>query len=77
MGMVCQFEQTGHQETRTLAPELDEGVVPRFLKQKTFKNYRELLTKERAKTERMFLIRVLARKEAENRRRSQRAGNNG
>ena len=46
-------------------------------KQKTFKNYRELLAKERAKTERMFFIKVLARKEAENRRHSQRAGNNG
>jgi hypothetical protein len=51
--------------------------VPRFLKQKTFKNYRELLAKERAETERVFFIKVLTRKEAETRRRSQRAGNNG
>jgi hypothetical protein len=47
------------------------------LSKKTFKNYRELLAKERAETERMFFIKVLARKEAENRRRSQQAGNNG
>ena len=40
-----------------------------FLKRKAFKNYRELLAKERSETERMFLIKVLARKEAENRRR--------
>jgi len=39
-------------------------------KQKTFKNYRELLAKERSETERIFLLRVLARKGAENRRRS-------
>ena len=75
--MMCQFEQTGHRDTQNLSPELDEGAVPRYLKQKTFKNYRELLAKERAETERMFFIKVLARKEAENRRRSQRAGNNG
>ena len=75
--MMCRIEQTGHRDTQNLAPDLDEGAVPRFRKQKTFKNYRELLAKERTETERMFFIRVLARKEAENRRRSQRAGNNG
>ena len=31
-------------------------------------DYRELLANERAKTERMFLLKVLGRKEAENRR---------
>jgi hypothetical protein len=40
-----------------------------FLKQKAFKNYRELLAKERSETERMFLLNVLGRKEAEDRRR--------
>ncbi len=33
--------------------------MQRFLKQKTFKNYRELLAKERSETERMFLLKVL------------------
>jgi hypothetical protein len=42
--------------------------MQRFVQQKTFKNYRELLANERAKTERMFLLKVLVRKEAENRR---------
>jgi hypothetical protein len=44
--------------------------MKRFLKQETFKNYRELLAKERSETERMFLLKVLGRKEAESRRRS-------
>jgi hypothetical protein len=39
-----------------------------FIRQKPFKNYGELLAKERSETERMFLVKVLARKEAENRR---------
>jgi hypothetical protein len=34
-------------------------------KQKTFKNYRELLAKERSETERMFILKVLERNEAE------------
>jgi hypothetical protein len=46
--------------------------MQRFLQQKTLKNYRELLAKDRAKTERMFFIKMLARKGAENRRRSAR-----
>jgi hypothetical protein len=48
-----------------------------FLRQKTFKNYRELLAKERSETERMFLLNVLGRKEAENRRRSIALARNG
>jgi hypothetical protein len=74
---VCRFEQTGRQKAQNTHTGTNEGPVPRFLKQKTFKNYRELLAKERAETERMFFIKVLTRKEAETRRRSQRAGNNG
>jgi hypothetical protein len=46
--------------------------MQRFLQQKTSKNYRELLAKERSEAERAFLLTVLARKEAENRRRSAR-----
>jgi hypothetical protein len=46
--------------------------MQRFLQQKTSKNYRELLAKERSEAERVFLLTVLARKEAENRRRSAR-----
>jgi hypothetical protein len=46
-----------------------------FLKRKTFKNYQELLAEERAETERLFILKVLARKEAENRSRSVRGGN--
>jgi hypothetical protein len=49
--------------------------MQRFLK--TFKNYRELLAKERSETERMFLLNVLGRKEAENRRRSLALARNG
>ena len=51
--------------------------MQRFLKQKTFKNCRELLAKERSETERMFLLKVLGRKEAENRRRSIALARNG
>ena len=42
-----------------------------FIRQKPFKNYGELLAKERSETERMFLVKVLARKEAENRARAE------
>jgi hypothetical protein len=51
--------------------------MQRFLKQKMFKNYRELLAKERSETERMFLLKVLGRKEAEDRRRSVVLARNG
>src|ERR1700730_4685793 len=75
-GRVCPFEQTGHQVTWSLVPQRDEGRgMQRFLK--TFKNYRELLAKERSETERMFLLKVLGRKEAENRRRSIALARNG
>jgi hypothetical protein len=43
--------------------------MQRFIQQKTFKSYGELLAEERSETERMFIAKVLARKEAENRRR--------
>jgi hypothetical protein len=56
--------------------EMRRGMQ-RFLKQETFKNYRELLAKERSETERMFLLKVLGRKEAENRRRSIARARNG
>ena len=46
--------------------------MQRFLQQKTFKDYREQLSNERSETERMFLLKVLTRKGAENRRRSAR-----
>jgi hypothetical protein len=51
--------------------------MKRFLKQETSTNYRELLAKERSETERMFLLKVLGRKEAENRRRSIALARNG
>ena len=35
-------------------------------KQRTFKNYRELLAHERAETERKFMLKLLAREEAKN-----------
>jgi hypothetical protein len=35
-------------------------------KQRTFKNYRELLAQERAETERKFMLKLLAREETEN-----------
>jgi hypothetical protein len=35
--------------------------MQRFLKKKTFKNYRGLLAKERSETERMFLLKVLGK----------------
>jgi hypothetical protein len=41
--------------------------------QQTTDDYREELAKERSETERMFILTVLARKEAESRRRSARA----
>jgi hypothetical protein len=43
--------------------------MQRFIQQKRFKSYGELLAEERSETERMFMAKVLARKEAENRRR--------
>jgi hypothetical protein len=43
--------------------------MQRFLQPRTFKDdYREQLAEERSETERMFMLTVLARKEAENRR---------
>jgi len=51
--------------------------MQKFPQQKTFKNYRELRAKGRAEIQRLFILRALTRKGAENRRRSQRAGNNG
>jgi hypothetical protein len=45
--------------------------MKRFLKEKAFQaDYHEQLADERAKTERAFLLNVLARKEAENRQRA-------
>jgi hypothetical protein len=38
--------------------------MQRFLRRRTFKNYGELLAKERAETERLFILKVLARKGA-------------
>jgi hypothetical protein len=46
--------------------------MQRFLNQKTFKDYRGQLAHERSETERLFLLTVLARKDAESRRRSAR-----
>jgi hypothetical protein len=39
-----------------------------FLARKTFKNYRELLAEERSETERLFILKVLASKQANKRR---------
>ena len=39
-----------------------------FLTRRTFKNYHELLAEEREETERLFILKVLARKEANKRR---------
>jgi hypothetical protein len=45
--------------------------MQQFLKQGTFKDdYREQLADERTETERKFILEVLARKEAESRRRA-------
>jgi hypothetical protein len=71
-GECAHLNRQGTKKLRTLAPELDEGTMLRFLKQKTFKNYLELLAKERSETERMFILKVLARKEAENHRAARR-----
>jgi hypothetical protein len=71
-GECAHLNRQGTKKLRTLAPEPDEGAMLRFLKQKTFKNYLELLAKERSETERMFILKVLARKEAENHRRAAR-----
>jgi hypothetical protein len=46
--------------------------MQRFRHRGTLKNYYGLLAKERSETERMFVLKVLTRKEAENRHRSQR-----
>jgi hypothetical protein len=60
--------------------------MQRFLQQKTFEDdYLQELANERSETERLFILRILAKKEAENRRRPARgwiaaksmAGNNG
>jgi hypothetical protein len=63
-----QFEQTGHQDTESLASQ-GERKMQRFLKQDTSQNYHVLLAKERSEAERVFLLTVLARKGAEDRRR--------
>jgi hypothetical protein len=44
--------------------------MQRVVGQKVLRNYRELLAQERAEAERVYLLTLLARKEAENRRRS-------
>jgi hypothetical protein len=46
-----------------------------FLEQWTLNVYREQLANERAETERLFILKVLARKEAEDRSRSVRGWN--
>jgi len=43
-------------------------------KQRTFKNYRELLAQERAETERKFMLKLLAREEAKNAQLAPQAG---
>jgi hypothetical protein len=67
VGTPLQFEQTGHHDTQNLAPN---WMRARDAEAKDVQNYQELLAKERSETERMFFLRVLARKGAENRRRS-------
>jgi hypothetical protein len=66
--MRCQIEQTGHQDIETLASQR-ECEMQRFLEQITSQNYHQLLAEERSEAERVFLLAVLARKEAEDRRR--------
>jgi hypothetical protein len=44
--------------------------MQKILQPKRFNDYSEQLAEERSETERAFFLKVLARKEAENRRRS-------
>jgi hypothetical protein len=67
---VCQIEQTGTQIFESVAPlKKTRWHVHGFLQQTT-DDYREELAKERFETERLFIRKVLASKEAENRRRA-------
>ena len=71
---MCQIEQTGTHKFESVAPlKKTRWHVHGFLQQKTSDDYREELARERSETERLFILTVLARKEAEGRRRPARA----
>ena len=68
---VCQIAQTDTHRFESVAPpKKTRWHVQRYLQQTD--DYREELAKARSETERMFILTVLARKEAEGRRRSAR-----
>jgi hypothetical protein len=70
---ACRIAQTGHRDAGSLAALDDRRhAMQRSVRQKTLRNYRELLAHERTETERRFIAAVLARKERENRQRSSR-----
>jgi mannose-6-phosphate isomerase-like protein (cupin superfamily) len=69
---VCQIEQTGRADIGSIAPEKTGRHVQGFLQQTMSDDYREELADERAETERLFILKVLAKREAERRHRSER-----
>jgi hypothetical protein len=72
--MCVKLNRRGTQIFASIAPlKKTRWHVHGFLQQKTLDDYREELAKERSETERLFILTVLARKEAEGRRRSARA----
>jgi hypothetical protein len=73
MGQAFECAKLNRQGTwifESIAPEKTERHVYGFLQQATSDDYREELAKERFETERLFIRKVLASKEAENRRRA-------
>ena len=70
---MCQIEQTDTHSFESVAPlTKTRWHVRGFLQQTTSDDYREELAKERSETERMFILKVLERKEAENHRAARR-----
>ena len=62
---ACQIAQTGHQIFESVAPpKKTRWHVHGLLKADNSDDYREELAKERSETERLFILTVLARKEA-------------
>jgi hypothetical protein len=68
------FEQTGRREGGRFAaaPDHEEHALKRYVRHKTPENDRELLARERAETERLFIAKVLASADAKGRRRPSR-----
>ena len=72
--MCAKLNRRGTQIFESVAPlKKTRWHVHGFLQQATSDNYREELARERSETERLFILTVLARKEAEGRRRAVRA----